>query len=172
MDTKNIFCRYRFFLTLGLLMTFMTANAQRTTIPMNFDWMFHYGDIACAVDSIDAGTWQTVDVPHDWSIEAGYAKHVPGGKSNGFLPGGIGWYVKDFEYQSLWDGRQVSILFEGIYSNSTVWLNGHKLGFRPNGYLDLLYDLTPYLVKGVNRLTVKADNSKEPSARWYTGRYI
>lgn len=139
---------------------------------MNFDWMFHYGDIACAVDSIDAGTWQTVDVPHDWSIEAGYAKHVPGGKSNGFLPGGIGWYVKDFEYQSLWDGRQVSILFEGIYSNSTVWLNGHKLGFRPNGYLDLLYDLTPYLVKGVNRLTVKADNSKEPSARWYTGAGI
>ncbi len=53
--------------------------------------------------------------------------------------------------------------------NSTVWLNGYKLGFYPNGYLGFSYDLTPYLVKGTNVLSVRLDNSRLPSARWYSG---
>lgn len=55
---------------------------------------------------------------------------------------------------------------------STVWINGEQIGYRPNGYLSLFYELTPHLKKGKNILTVKVDNSLQPSARWYTGSGI
>lgn len=55
---------------------------------------------------------------------------------------------------------------------STVWINGQQVGYRPNGYLSLFYELTPHLKKGRNILTEKVDNSLQPSARWYTGSGI
>ena len=62
--------------------------------------------------------------------------------------------------------------FDGIYKNSTVWINGIKLGTRPNGYIGFSYNLTPYLKNGKNVISVKVDHSKVPSGRWYTGSGI
>ena len=49
---------------------------------------------------------------------------------------------KELEWNPLWEGKKVFIEFDGAYMNSTVWLNGYKLGFYPNGYLGFSYDLT------------------------------
>ena len=56
--------------------------------------------------------------------------------------------------------------------NSTLWVNGQQVGFRPNGYLTLRYDITPFLKTGDNEIKVKVDNSLQPAARWYTGSGI
>ena len=63
---------------------------------------------------------------------------------------------------------------DGVYRNSEVWINGHSLGFRPNGYVSFRYDLTPYLRYGSqpNVIAVKADNSEQPNSRWYSGSGI
>ena len=54
--------------------------------------------------------------------------------------------------------------------NSTVYINGHKLGTRPYGYSTFEYDLTPYIYKkGDNVIAVKVDNSDQPNSRWYSG---
>ena len=54
--------------------------------------------------------------------------------------------------------------------NSTVYINGHKLGTRPYGYSTFEYDLTPYINrKGDNVIAVKVDNSDQPNSRWYSG---
>ena len=54
--------------------------------------------------------------------------------------------------------------------NSTVYINGHKLGTRPYGYSTFEYDLTPYInKKGDNVIAVKVDNSDQPNSRWYSG---
>lgn len=64
--------------------------------------------------------------------------------------------------------------FGGIYRNSEVWINGHYLGKRPNGYISFRYDLTPWLNYGdeKNIIAVRVDNSLQPNSRWYNGSGI
>ena len=50
-----------------------------------------------------------------------------------------------------------------------VWFNGHYLGKRPYGYISFSYEVTPYLKPDRNVISVRIDNSQEPSARWYHG---
>src|SRR5579859_290654 len=70
-------------------------------------------------------------------------------------------------------GDKIYISFDGIYRNSEVWINGHLLGKRPNGYISFRYDLTPWLKKDAdNVLAVRVDNSAPPNSRWYTGSGI
>mgnify|MGYP002239166838 CR=1 FL=1 len=70
--------------------------------------------------------------------------------------------------------KVIYVDFDGVYRNSEVWINGHSLGFRPNGYVSFRYDLTPYLRYGSqpNVIAVKADNSEQPNSRWYSGSGI
>ena len=43
-------------------------------------------------------------------------------------------------------------------AESEGYLNGKHLGFRPNGYIPALFDLTPHLKAGQNVLAVKVDD--------------
>ncbi|MGH7237279.1 MAG: glycoside hydrolase family 2 TIM barrel-domain containing protein, partial [Candidatus Saccharimonadales bacterium] len=93
--------------------------------------------------------------------------------SGGALPGGIGWYRKTFTVPASSKNKLVYIDFDGVYQKSTVWINGHELGFRPNGYISFRYGLTPYLnFGGKNTIAVKVDNSVQPNSRWYSGSGI
>ena len=135
----------------------------------NFEWKFSKNQVenAYKIDYSDS-SWQTIDLPHDWSIYESFdAKWASG---TGFLPGGIGWYRKTFTIPSTSKGKKVYIYFDGIYSNSEVWINGVVLGKRPNGYISFQYDLTPHLnFSEKNVIAVKVDHSKYADSRWYTG---
>ncbi len=124
------------------------------------------------IDQIPRSEWRTLHLPHDWSIEGEYSRDHGTDWQSGFLPGGVAYYQKDFNWENEWDNKKVMILFDGVYVNSHVWINGEKLGFRPNGYVSFQYDLTPYLEKGNNTITVQVDHSKPQSGRWYTGSGI
>lgn len=140
----------------------------------NFDagWKFRLGDIAGAEkNNFPDQNWRQLDLPHDWSIEGSYRPDNPSGHQGGLLPGGIGWYRKKFNLSDL-DGQKYFIEMDGVYKNSTVFINGHSLGTRPYGYASFQYDMTPYLQQGENLLAVKVDNSKQPDSRWYTGAGI
>lgn len=141
----------------------------RSVQNIDFDWFFHRGDLENG-ESADYSQWRKLDVPHDWSIEEDYSE--TNRRENAFLPGGIGWYKKEINYDHSWDGKKVYIHFDGVYSHSTVYLNGVKLGYRPSGYIGFSYDLTPYLKSGKNVLSVRVDNHLEPHARWYAGSGI
>ena len=140
---------------------------------MDRDWKFILGDEKGAESTAyNDNAWRTLDLPHDWSIEGEFKKDEPTGGGGGYLPTGIGWYRKTFKLPSSVSGKQVSIQFDGVYMNSEVWLNGHLLGKRPNGYISFVYDLTPYLQKGNNVIAVRVDNSNQPNSRWYSGSGI
>jgi beta-galactosidase len=138
------------------------------------DWLFQKGDYPGAEQPEYAcADWRPVSLPHDWSIEGEYGQDHGTDWQSGYLPAGVGWYRKTLEWQPDWAGRQLSICFDGIYLNSDVWINGHHLGHRPNGYVSFAYDLTPYLkAHQENVLAVKVDHSKAQSGRWYTGSGI
>ena len=83
---------------------------------------------------------------------------------------GIGWYRKTFVPEKADAGKQFRIVFDGVYMNSEVFLNGVSLGHRPYGYITFSYDLTPHLKWGEeNVIAVRVDNSEQPNSRWYSG---
>ncbi|MCR5130318.1 MAG: DUF4982 domain-containing protein [Prevotella sp.] len=117
--------------------------------------------------------WRRLNLPHDWSVEGVMSPHLA--SCTGYLPGGIGWYRKHFATPAAKDDFvKTFIYFEGVYNRSEVYLNGHLLGKRPNGYASFLYDMTPYLNKEGedNVLAVRVDHSQYADSRWYTGSGI
>lgn len=153
-----------------LLAGAIPLRAERTVQPLNDGWRFALGDHAGAeIPGWDDAGWRLLDVPHDWAAEGPFSADAAQGEMGGYRPGGIGWYRRTFDLPVEQAGRRWRVEFDGVYMNSEVWLNGHKLGLRPYGYISFGYDLTPHLKPGRNVLAVRVDNSREPSARWYHG---
>jgi beta-galactosidase len=168
MKTKSNFTLLIFFLI------FLKINAQPARIKQDFDenWKFQLGDVYAARNpEYNDGAWRVLNLPHDWNIELPYdAKWA---SSTAYLPSGIGWYRKSFEVPGSYKDKIVSILFDGVYNNSDVWINGHHLGKRPSGYTSFQYDLTPYLNVGkANVIAVRVDHSLYADSRWYSGSGI
>jgi len=139
---------------------------------INENWMFRLGDVSGA-QKVDFNTaqWRTVDLPHDWSIEGTPSPSLA--SSTGYFPGGIGWYRKTIEIPKGNPGDKVYLYFEGVYNRSEVFVNGHSIGKRPNGYVAFMYDATPYVEAGKPAVVaVRVDHSRSADARWYTGSGI
>jgi len=131
----------------------------------------------------DSG-WRSVNLPHDWSIEdlpnqkegevqGPFTKESIGKAATGFTEGGIGWYRKAFTLRNTNGSKQTYILFDGVYMNADVWLNGHCLGNHPYGYTSFYYDLTGFLNPAgkANVIAVCVKNIGKTS-RWYSGSGI
>ncbi|WP_121811155.1 sugar-binding domain-containing protein [Mucilaginibacter kameinonensis] len=170
MKNKN----YLLLLLIGMLLFPSLVRAQGNGKPALFNsaWGFHKGDISTGISGIAAETeWKTLDLPHDWSIEGPFSDEWA--SATGYLPGGIGWYKKTFNGNAAWKGKQVYVYFDGVYKNSEVWINGHSLGKRPNGFISFQYELSKYLnLTGKNTIAVRVDHSEFADSRWYTGSGI
>lgn len=166
----------KFILVLVLVQSvLLSASQERVITDFNKGWKFFLGNDSIAISiNYDDSKWRSLHLPHDWSIEGPFSKENPATNQGGALPGGIGWYRKNFKLPASSKSKVVSIEFDGVYQNSEVWINGHYLGKRPNGYISFHYDLTPHLNFGndKNIIVVKVDNSAQPNSRWYTGSGI
>ena len=139
---------------------------------INSDWKFMLGDVTEGEQArVDDSRWQTVQLPHDWSVRQQLSPTLA--SSAGYLPGGIGWYRKTVQVPLSSTAEKVYLYFEGVYNRSEVYLNGHLLGKRPNGYISFLYDATPFIRPGEeNLIAVRVDHSRAADSRWYTGSGI
>jgi len=141
----------------------------------NADWRFFLGESSgFYVPEFDDAGWRVLNVPHDWSVEGQFAEVNQTGASGGYLPTGIGCYRKHFVLPDSSKGKRIIIRFDGVYMNSSVYLNGIYLGNRPYGFSTFEYDLTPFLRYNGdgNVIAVKVDNSLIGNCRWYTGSGI
>lgn len=149
------------------------ATPGRERQLLDHDWKFLLGDPAGAeAAAFNASAWRTLDLPHDWSIEGHIDAKNPAGGSGGYFPTGVGWYRRGLTAPASWTGKRVSIEFEGVYMNASVYINGHDLGMHPYGYTSFFHDLTDYLKPGANVLAVRVDQSKQRNSRWYSGSGI
>ncbi|HEU5164118.1 MAG TPA: glycoside hydrolase family 2 TIM barrel-domain containing protein [Chitinophagaceae bacterium] len=169
----------RFYLHISFvffLLLHLSVHSQvRSEIDFNKGWKFYLGDDSLAKEPIyNDSKWRKLSLPHDWSIESDFIKDAPATNQGGSLPGGVGWYRKTFTLPSSATNKNVSIAFDAVYKNSEVWINGHYLGKRPNGYVAFSYDLTDYVhpAPQKNVIAVKVDNSQQPDSRWYSGSGI
>ena len=118
--------------------------------------------------------WRTVNLPHDWCIEGDFVHDDDLGSqpsASGYLAVGKGVYRKEFEISESDKGKKISIEFDGIFRNSTVWVNGHLLGTHLSGYTPSNYDLSDFLRygnEGKNVILVKVD-ATQPEGWWYEG---
>ena len=157
-----------------IAMILVCACAQpspRSVEDFNFGWKFQLGDdTSFAEPGFDDSSWRELHLPHDWSIEGEFSADNPSTPGGGALPGGIGWYRKVFPTPDLSGGKQVFVEFDGVFMNSTVYVNGKELGTRPYGYSSFTYDITDCLnAEGDNVMAVRCDNADQPNSRWYAG---
>ena len=120
----------------------------------------------------EGGAGRTVDLPHDAMLEEKRSGACPSGGDCAYFPGGKYRYTKRFSLTAEQAGKRVSLLFEGVYRNAEVFLNGKKAGAHKYGYTEFYVDVTPFVKEGENELLVTVDNSLVPNCRWYTGSGI
>ena len=170
MEIKNLLC--------SLVLLIISANStfsqstNREKLLFDLGWKFHLGDLNSAKDPLfDDASWRSVNLPHDWSIEADFNNQYA--SCTGYLPGGFGWYRKTFDIPQNYKDKTITIQFDGVYCNSEVWVNGKYLGKHPYGYTSFYYDLTPYIEVGKkNVIAVRVDHMKYADTRWYSGSGI
>ena len=141
----------------------------------DFGWKFIEQDVKDAqLTSTDDSKWKNVDLPHDWDIFHAPDSTAPTGNGGGYFPGGTGWYRKQINDTKLKvdAGESIWLHFEGVYQNSEVYVNEKKVATHFYGYTPFKVNITPYIIKGVNTIAVKVDNSQQPNCRWYSGSGI
>ena len=116
---------------------------------------------AALTDVMETGIkWNPVQIPHDWLIY----------DTNNLYETSSGWYRKTFQVKNL-EGRRVVVRFEGVYMNTTIYLNGEPIYEWKYGYSTFETDLTDYLKEGENEIVVQAVY-ESPNSRWYSGAGI
>ena len=133
--------------------------------------------------SRDQQTWEQVNVPHDWAISGPFDKkwdlqvvaiEQNGEKEksektgrSGALPWiGEGHYRTTVVLDEL--PGHAELVFDGAMSEPLVSVNGKVAGRWAYGYNAFRIDVTPYIIKGENLITVDLKNIEE-SSRWYPG---
>ena len=165
-------------------------------------WLFSKGEnLGAEMPDYDDTGWRQLTLPHDWSIEdlgkkdisihrekwllehdgsdslfestGPFVRNSPGAKHTGYTLGGSGWYRKHFRLEESDRGKQVGVLFDGVYMNSNVYINGQHLGNHPYGYTAFYFDLTPFLrpIGEDNVIAVEVKN-EGVNSRWYSGSGI
>lgn len=139
----------------------------------NDGWKFYLGTSSTAQNqNFDDSSWQSVTLPHDFSISQGFT--TSGEAESGFLPGGTGWYRKSFTLPEDYEGKTLVLNFDGVYSDAYVYVNGTQVGENHYGYTSFAFDISDYVTcdgSTENVIAVKAVNTI-PSSRWYSGSGI
>ena len=118
-------------------------------------------------EKFDDSSWESVHLPHDFVVGLPFApeaSHSHGYKTVGYKypETSVGWYRKTFRIDSQDFGKHFALLFDGIFRNSRVWVNGFYCGGEESGYLSQYYDITDYLnYGGDNLVCVRVDASLE-----------
>ena len=155
--------------------TVTTADQLVSAVPLD-SWKFNlisatantaYSSTAEAAAGFDDASWRTVSVPHDWSVELDFNASSPATYEGGYLDGGDAWYRTTVSVNKQ-NGRRYVLCFDGVYMESTVYVNGQQVHKNYYGYNPFAVDATEQMVSGVNTIAVFVRN-EQPSSRWYSG---
>ena len=154
----------------------VTTSDQLVSDALLTNWRFHlvsptantaYTSTAEAATNYRDEGWQRVTVPHDWSIALDFNAASLATYEGAYLDGGDAWYrtTVTVDKQS---GRRYVLYFDGVYMESTVYVNGTKVHQNFYGYNSFAVDVTEWVVSGTNTIAVFVRND-QPSSRWYSG---
>lgn len=102
-----------------------------------------------------------VEIPHDWLIN----------DTRNLYKTGEGWYLKKFTLENADLEGKLFVTFEGVYMNSTVYVNGQEVGGNTYGYSSFNVEITDAVKEGENEIAVQV-RYESPNSRWYSGAGI
>jgi beta-galactosidase len=118
--------------------------------------------------------WKKIPVPSNMELQ-GYGRPIYKNTSYPFRPvnppyvpndeNGVGSYQRSFVVPSSWTGMNITLHFGAVSSAFSVWLNGTFVGYSEDSFLSSEFNITPYLRKGENVLSVQV-------IRWSDGSYL
>lgn len=176
-----------YFLVLSLFFRCNKKNESfisERNLDFNPGWKFIKDDIQGGDNpNYNDSEWRLVDLPHDWSVEdypikdmdhsGPFNKNLPMGQDVGYLAGGTGWYRKELVIEQKNAGREVILNFDGVQSEMTLWVNGHKAGHHVYGYTPFYYNITQFLnAPGEKNVLAVRVFKPEQNSRWFTGAGI
>ena len=104
-------------------------------------------------------SWDVMDVPGNWDLKNEYAEYA-----------GNAWYSYSFEANDSWKNKAVRIVFESVYNDCKVWINGTEVGENHIGFLPFHFDISEHLYYGSqNIITVMVNNVFKRGAIWNWG---
>ena len=147
------------------LLFLSTIHSHAQCHSLNGDWSFRtdYNNVGYAekwfLPSTDVSFWDKMAVPGCWNTRREYSQYT-----------GAAWYRTEFTYNEDFTEHELILLFEAIYSNAEVWINGEKLGSHDFGFTSFQFDITKYIKKGnLNTIAVRVDNTFKLGATWNWG---
>ncbi len=132
-----------------------------TDILFNDGWQFCLTDIGTELSALPQQKWYNVELPHDWLI----------GDTANLYKTGEGWYKRILNVTAEELNGHVMLNFDGVYFNSTVFVNGKEAGSWTYGYSAFEFDITALLSEGDNEILVRVEH-QSPNTRWYSGAGI
>ena len=170
-------------------------NSARERLLMDPGWRFHLGDLNSSEKQVDDdphmatyleaktgfargpanpkfndSTWRQVNLPHDWAVEGSF--DPANNMDHGYLAAGIGWYRKTFTLPAADEQKRIYLEFDGVFRNSTAWLNGHRLGTHVSGYTSFRYDVSDVLNYGSDNVLAVRVDATDFEGWWYEGAGI
>ncbi|MBQ8947058.1 MAG: DUF4982 domain-containing protein [Lachnospiraceae bacterium] len=137
---------------------------NESRVLLNSDWYFRLEERESFSnpDELPSDGWMSVTLPHDWLIR----------DTDNLYKDGLGIYKRRIVREaSGGSGQCCFVIFDGVYMNSTYFLNGVKIGEWKYGYSQYVLELTGHLKEGENELVVFVDH-RSPNSRWYSGAGI
>ncbi len=148
-------------------------KASEYYLSLNGKWKFSYAENPekriedFYREDFDCSLWDEIEVPGHLQLQGYDHPHYTNrtypweGKEDieppyaptDFNP--VGSYIRKFEIPEKWDGQPVYINFQGVESAFYLWLNGEFVGYSQDTFSPSEFDLSPYLVKGENKLAVE-----------------
>jgi len=71
---------------------------------------------------------------------------------------GVAWYQKEVNIPSNWTGKTIMLHLERAHIETRVWINDKEVGLQNSLVAPHVYDLSPYLTTGKQRITIRIDN--------------
>ncbi|WP_029233043.1 glycoside hydrolase family 2 TIM barrel-domain containing protein [Butyrivibrio sp. VCB2006] len=109
----------------------------------------------------NVANFKDVIIPHDYMIT----------DTENLYRDSIGWYMRSFECSDADLNKELFIIFDGIYMDSVVYINGRQAGEWKYGYSQFILRISEFVKAGTNEIVVAA-RCKFPNTRWYSGAGI
>ncbi len=134
----------------------------RRRISLDGAWQFHFD--ATGEDDVNAiQHWRTAQVPMPWQAQFEDLRQQSG----------VGWYRRTFRLPETGGNRGqndepslIILHFGAVDYQTTVWINGQRVGENEGGYLPFTFDLSALVHDRENEMVVRVVDPTEEQAAW------
>lgn len=123
----------------------LVAGVYNPVLSLNGTWLFNEKPSAHFYERKQMGQeWKPIVVPGQWSMQGFQVDSAA-----------FGGYQTTFTLPADWSGKRVKLRFDGVSSESVVYLNGKEIGSHMGGMTAFELDVTNGLRSGENVLALR-----------------